>query len=144
MDFRAVIVVAGAIAILMWIAGIIASRLSRRRVAGNPNPLPRINLSSIPKAEQERRAAFVLAQVQDLKRLPWGQQAQQAVIDRRQAEESYHKALEAIWEAEGDYQKMAPVLDDLLKLPLDLGLTGVARIVMALSYFHGYLYSPPG
>jgi tetratricopeptide (TPR) repeat protein len=144
MDFRSVIVVAGAIALIMWIAGIVASRLSKRRVTRNPNPMPRINLSSIPKAEQERRAAFVLAQIQDLKRLPWGQQAQQAVIDRRRAEESYHKALEAIWEAEGDYQKMAPVLDDLLKLPLDLGLTGVARIVMALSYFHGYLYSPPG
>jgi tetratricopeptide (TPR) repeat protein len=144
MDFGSILGVAIAIIVTMWIAGFVASRLSRRRVVRNPNPMPQINLSSIPKTEQEQRAAFVMAQVQDLKRLPWGQQAQQAVIDRRQAEDSYHKALEAIFEAEGDYQKMAPVLNDLLKLPLDLGLTGVARIVMVLSYFHGYLYSPPG
>jgi tetratricopeptide (TPR) repeat protein len=144
MDFGSIIFVAVAITVSMWIAGFVMSRLSRRRIARNPNPLPRINLSTIPKAQQEQRAAFVMAQVEGLRRLPWGQQAQDAVIDRQRAEDSYHKALDAIFEAEGDYGKMTPVLDDLLKLPLDLGLTGVARIVMVLSYFHGYLYSPPG
>ncbi len=132
---------AGGLILVLGIAAYVASRRDQQIVKGLRNPKPRISLPGISKADRQERAAFVLTQVNDLNRLPWGEHA---VPDRREAERIYQGALDTISDAEGDYRKLVPVIDELLKLPLDLALSGVARIVMTLSYFRGGLYSPEG
>src|SRR5262249_51883460 len=92
-------------------------------------------------ADQQERAAFVLTQVNELNQLRWGEHA---MTDRREAERIYQAAFDAIADAEGDYRKLVPIVDELLKLPIDLALSGVARIIMTFSNFRSGLYSPEG
>jgi tetratricopeptide (TPR) repeat protein len=132
---------AGGLILVLGVAAYFARRRDQKVVDGLSNPKPSINLSGVSKADQQERAAFVLTQVNDLNHLPWGERV---VPDRREAERIYQAALDAIADAEGDYRKLVPVIDDLLKLPIDLALSGVARIIMTLSYFRGGLYSPEG
>ncbi|HEU5348497.1 MAG TPA: hypothetical protein VFU63_07770 [Ktedonobacterales bacterium] len=113
----------------------------KKIVNGLRNPKPKVKLPGISEADKQERAAFVLRQVNDLNQLPWGEHA---VPDRREAERIYQSALDAISDAEGDYRKLGPVIDELLKLPKDLALSGVARIIMTLAYFRGGMYSPEG
>lgn len=132
---------AGGLILVLAIGAYIERRRGQQVVQGRRNPRPSAKVTGISQADQQERAAFVLTQVRDLDQLPWGQHA---VQDRREAERIYQGALDAIADAEGDYRKLVPVVDDLLKLPLDLAWSGVARIIMTLSYFQGGKYSPEG
>jgi tetratricopeptide (TPR) repeat protein len=128
------------ILILVGVAALIDLR-NRRILKGLINPKPKISLPGISKAEQQQRATYALSQARDLHQLPWGERA---TSDRLEAERLFQNALDRIADAEGDYRKLAPVIDDLLKLPKDLGLSGAARILMTLSFFRGDMFSPEG
>lgn len=132
---------AGGLILALSILAFLFYRRDQNIARGDSNPRPRVSLPGISKADQQERDAFVMAQVNDLNQLPWGEHA---IADRQQAERIYQGALDAIADAEGDYRKLEPVVEELLKLPLDLALSGVARIVMTLSYYRGGMYSPVG
>lgn len=132
---------AGGLILALSVLAFFFYRRDQKAAKGESNPRPRVNLRGISRADQQERDAFVMTQVNDLNQLLWGEHA---VDDRQQAERIYQGALDAIADAEGDYRKLAPVVDELLKLPLDLALSGVARIVMTLSYYRGGLHSPVG
>jgi tetratricopeptide (TPR) repeat protein len=127
--------------IVSGVGAFIAKGREQNIAEGTINPLPQARLVGISRAEQQQRAAFVIEQVNALNTYPWGEQA---ISDRQEAERIYHGALETIFEAEGDYAKLSPAIEELKKLPIDLALTGLARIVMTLSYFRGEQFSPPG
>ena len=100
-----------------------------------------MNLIGISRADRRLTDGFVATQVNDLNQLPWGDQA---IPDRREAERVYQRALDTIADAEGDYGKLSPAVEDLLRLPIDLALSGVARVIMAISYYQKGQYSPLG
>ncbi len=138
------VVVAGGLVLVCAITTYLVRRRAQKIVVGLINPKPRLflpGLFGISRQERQRAAAFIMVQVNDLNQLPWGENP---VPDRREAERIYQGALDAIADAEGDYRKLTPVIDELLKLPIDLALSGVARTIMAISYFQGGLYSPVG
>ena len=132
---------AGGLILALAIAAYFARRRDQKIETDLINPRPGVDLSGISRADQLQTDAFVLAQVNDLNQLPWGENA---VPDRQQAEQIYQAALDAIADAEGDYRKLVPIMDDLLKLPMDLALSGVARIVMSLAYYRKGQFSPVG
>jgi hypothetical protein len=125
---------AGALILILVLVDSLIDLRNRRIIKGLINPKPKISLPGISKAEQQQRAAYALSQAQDLSQLPWGERS---VPDGLETERIYQSALDTIADAEGDYRKLAPVVDELLKLPRDLALSGVARILMTLSYFRG-------
>jgi tetratricopeptide (TPR) repeat protein len=132
---------AGGLILVLTIAAFISYRRDQAVVMGARNPRPKVELKGISPADQQERAAFVLRQVRDLERLPWGERA---MADRLEAERLYQGTLDRIADAEGDYRKLGPTIEDLLRLPKDLALSGVARIVLTLAYFRAYMYSPEG
>jgi tetratricopeptide (TPR) repeat protein len=132
---------AGALILILFGVAALIDLRNRRIFRGLITPKPKISLPGISKAEQQERAAFVLRQAHDLNQLPWGKQS---ISVRLEAERVFQNALDTIADAEGDYRKLAPVVDELLKLPKDLGLSGAARILMTLSFFRGDMFSPEG
>ena len=132
---------AGALILVLFGVAALVDLRNRRIFRGSIDPRPKITLPGISKADQQERAAYVLKQAHDLNQLPWDEQA---VFDRLEAERLFQSALDSIADAEGDYRKLAPAVDDLLKLPKDLALSGAARILMTLSFFRGDMYSPAG
>jgi tetratricopeptide (TPR) repeat protein len=132
---------AGGLILALAIAAYFARRRDQKIETDLINPRPGVDLSGISRADQLQTDAFILAQVNDLNQLPWGENA---VPDRQQAEQIYQAALDAIADAEGDYRKLVPIVDDLLKLPMDLALSGMARIVMSLAFYRKGQYSPVG
>ncbi|HEX5440501.1 MAG TPA: hypothetical protein VFW76_06430, partial [Ktedonobacterales bacterium] len=138
------IFVAGGLILVCAITAYFVRRRAQRIKAGLINPRPWLflpGLSGISRQDRQQTDTFVITQVNDLNQLPWGENP---VPDRREAESIYQGALDAIADAEGDYRKLAPVIEGLLKLPIDLALSGVARTIMTLSYLQGGLYSPVG
>jgi tetratricopeptide (TPR) repeat protein len=134
----------GGLILLFAITPYLVRRRAQKIKAGLINPRPRLFLAGlygISRQDRQQTATFVMIQVNDLNQLPWGENP---VPDRREAERIYQGALDAIADAEGDYRKLTPVIDDLLKLPIDLALSGVARTILTLSYLQGGLYSPIG
>lgn len=135
---------AGGLILVVALIVLLATRHTQKIVRGLINPRPRSILSGLSGiSQQERRQieTFAMIQVNDLNQLPWGENP---VPDRREAERIYQGALDAIADAEGDYRKLTPVIDELLKLPIDLALSGVARTILTLSYLQDGLYSPNG
>jgi tetratricopeptide (TPR) repeat protein len=132
---------AGGLILVLGLGAYLFYRRDQRMVSGRINPAPKVSLAGISKEDQQERARFVMTQVNDLNQVPWGEHA---IDDRREAERMYQSALDAIVDAEGDYRKLIPVVDELQKLPIDLALSGVARIVMTLAYFRSGQYAPVG
>lgn len=132
---------AGGLILALAILAYLAKRRERQMVAGRINPRPKVNLAGVSKEDRRLTDGFVATQVNDLNQLPWGDQA---IPDRREAERVYQRALDTIADAEGDYRKLSPAVEDLLRLPIDLALSGVARVIMAISYYQKGQYSPLG
>ena len=132
---------AGGLILALAIAAYFVKRRERRMVAGQINPRPSVDLMGVSREDRRLTDTFVATQINDLNQLPWGEQP---IPDRRQAEQVYQTALDVIANAEGDYRKLAPAVEDLLHLPIDLALSGVARIIMALSYYQKGQYAPLG
>lgn len=132
---------AGGLILVLGVAAYVAFRRDQKIIKGFINPRPKVNLAGISKEDQQQTDAFVLTQVNDLNQLPWGEHA---VAHRQEAERIYQAALDTIADAEGDYRKLPPVVDELLKLPVDLALSGAARIVMSLAYYRKGQYAPVG
>ena len=136
---------AGALIAVLGIATLILLWIGRgqtwRLLAGDINPLPQITLRGISRAELAEHKAFVEAQVADLDQIRWGSEA---TGDRQQAERTYQAALDALTEAEGDYEKLPPIVDMLVDLPQDLALSGAAAVILRLSYLQGGMHVPQG
>lgn len=141
MDWSKWLVVLIPVMIVSGIGAFFTKGRDQKIIEGKINPQPRVSLAGISRADRQGRAEFVMRQVNELNQYPWGEQA---VSDRQEAENIYHNVLETIFAAEGNYPKLSHAIEELRKLPIDLALSGVARIVMTLSYFRGKLFSPVG
>lgn len=131
----------GGLSLVFVILLIIGRGQRRRLLAGDVNPLPFVPLIGIPRAKVEEQREFVARQVDELNRIRWGGDA---AVDRQQAERTYQAALDAIDEAEGDYQKLPAIVDKLVGLPRDLSLSGAAAVILRLAYLRDGLYIPQG
>ena len=132
---------AGALIAVLGAAALVSAWRDRRIRAGFINPTPRGKPLGISGEEVRSGNAFVLAQVQQLNQLPWGQHA---IGDRREAERVYQGALDALTEAEGDYRKLPAIEETLLRLPRDLALSGADALIMRYAYFRNKQYAPAG
>lgn len=132
---------AGVLIALLAVGALLEAWHAQRIRTGGVNPMPKIKLPGISENELTSDTAFVLAQVRQLDQLPWGQNT---IGDRQDAERIYQSALDALTEAEGDYRKLSPIVDTLLRLPRDLALSGAANVIMRYAYFRDNQYAPAG
>jgi tetratricopeptide (TPR) repeat protein len=131
----------GGLGLVFVLLLLIGNGQRRRLLAGDINPLPFVPLIGIPRTTLEEKRAFVVRQVDDLNQIRWGGDAG---VDRRQAERMYQAALDAIDEAEGDYQKLPAIVDTLVDLPQDLSLSGAAAVILRLAFLQNGMYIPYG
>src|SRR5262249_21332010 len=69
---------------------------------------------------------------------------QNAVTDRQEAERIYQDALDALTVAEGEYSKIPPIVQMLLRCPRDLGMSGAAAVIMRYAFFRNRQFAPSG
>jgi tetratricopeptide (TPR) repeat protein len=132
---------AGALIAVLGAGAVVEQRLRHRAPSGKGNPLARVTLRGVSAADLRARNAFAVAQARELRALPWGQQV---MSDRRQAEDVYQQARNALVDAEGEYSKYPDIVRAVLACPLDLAYSLCAQVVQLYSFFSNDNFAPEG